>query len=83
MTEIIKFEDWKKLELKVGEVKKIMDTITIKLEDKSYEVNLGLDVKIGDKIVVGVSGDNLIIPCVNGRIPLIPEKDVKVGWRVS
>ncbi|HLC78735.1 MAG TPA: hypothetical protein VJH92_06435 [Candidatus Nanoarchaeia archaeon] len=83
MTEIIKFEDWVKLKLKVGEARKNGDKIVIKLDGKSYEVNLDLDVKKGDKIVVGLNGDGLVIPVIEGRIPLDAGKDSKEGWRVS
>ncbi len=83
MTEIIQFEDWVKLKLKVGEVKKTGEKIVITLDGKSYEVNLDLDVKKGDKIVVGFSGEGLVIPVVEERVPLDPGKDSKEGSRVS
>lgn len=83
MTEIIKYEEWIKLKLKVGEVKKTGEKTVIALDGKSYEVNLDLEVRKGDKIVVGFSGEGLVIPVVDGRIPLDPGKDSKEGWRVS
>ena len=82
MTEIIKFEGWQKLELRVGEVKSIGEKIIISC-NKDFEIKLDLDVKKEDKIVMGILGDGLVIPVVKGNVPLIPEKGAQVGWKVS
>ncbi|MEK6926034.1 MAG: hypothetical protein AABW50_02030 [Nanoarchaeota archaeon] len=82
MTEIIKFEDWVKLDLRIGEVEKI-NPIVISCLGKGYEIELGLAVKKGDKIVVGLSGDNLVIPVVGEDVPLAPGKGAEAGMKVS
>ena len=83
MTEIINFEDWLKFELRIGEVKKIKNQIVINCNNKEFKVSDNLDLKNGDKIVVGINGANLMIPVINENIPLIPEKDAEAGMRVS
>ena len=83
MTEIIQFEDWAKLKLKVGIVKKVGESIVINDGTNDFEIKLDLNVKKGDKIVVGLNGDGLVVPVVNDRIPLDPGQDSKEGSRVS
>lgn len=83
MKEIVKFKDWAKLELRVGEVKEIIkDRIIINCCNKDFEINLNLDVNKGDKIVIGINGDKVIVPVVNNGIPITPEKDAGVGWKI-
>lgn len=80
----IKFEDWIKLKMVVGEVAEI-DRNSIKIfdNDKYYNFNGKLNVKKGDKIIIGLLNENIIIPVVNKEIPLIPEKDIEIGSGVS
>ncbi|MBU0959351.1 MAG: hypothetical protein KKB31_05390 [Nanoarchaeota archaeon] len=83
MTEIVEFKNWAKLELRIGQIKNIDDKITINCGEKDFQINLGLDVNKGDKIVVGIGRGGLVIPVVNDAVPLTPEKDIDVGCRVS
>ena len=80
----IKFEDWIKLKMVVGEVAEI-DRNSIKIfdNDKYYNFNGKLNVKKGDKIIIGLFNENIIIPVVNKEIHLIPEKDIEIGSGVS
>jgi len=84
MTNMIKYEDWAKLELRIGQVIEIEENkIKINCNSKSYSVNLDLNVEIKDKIIVGIEGDQLVIPIIQNSMPLIPDKDIEVGSRVG
>jgi len=83
MTEIIKFEDWVKFELRVGEIKKVGKKVIINYNNRDFEAKLDLDVNKGDQIVVGISRDNLILPVVKDNITLVPEKQAEIGWKIS
>ena len=79
---MITIEEFSKFDFRVGKVKEInKGSIKIILEDKEFNVNLMLDVKEGDKIVVLVNGDNLIIPLADGGV-ISPEKNIKEGSKV-
>lgn len=79
----LKFEDWLKYELRVGEIKFIKGKlIKIDIGNKILETNVKVNVEIGDKIIVGINGDNLVIPLAD-RIVISPEKDIELGSRVS
>lgn len=82
MSEIIKFEDWAKLELVIGIVKKIKDKTIINCGKKDFQINLDLNLKNGEKIVVGIDSDNILIPLVGDNIPIVPEEEIEVGSRV-
>lgn len=81
---MIKIEEFWRIDFKIGEVKAIgKDSIQITCNKRDFIINLSLDVKKGEKIVVIIDGDKLIIPVVNGKIPLVPEKDIEVGSKIS
>lgn len=80
---MIKIEEFWKIDFKVGEVEEISKSnIKIKCDNKTFNVNLKLDVKKKDKIAIIIEGDKLIIPVVNGKTPLVPEKDIEVGSKI-
>lgn len=77
------FEDWIKLDLRIGEIKTIKNRLAkINLGDKEYSIKTSLDLQKGDKIVVGIREGKLIVPNVNNSI-IIPEKDIENGSRVG
>ena len=79
----MKFEDWLKFDLRVGEVKKIKgDNIIINDGSKEHKTKVKFNLKKGDKIIIGVCKEGLVIPKVNDSV-ISPEKDIKVGARVS
>lgn len=82
ITEKIKFEDWAKLEMRVGEIKSIGKNIIINCLNKDFKINFDLDVKEGDKIIIGFIENHLVIPITGENIPLIPDGDIEVGARV-
>ncbi|MEK6918200.1 MAG: hypothetical protein AABW51_04595 [Nanoarchaeota archaeon] len=82
MKEIVKFSDWAKLELRVGEV---VDTKgkTIINCGRNFTTGLKLNISKGDKIVIGLSNGGLIIPLLQSNIIIVPEKDIETGSRVG
>ncbi len=79
---MIKIEEFWKIDFKVGEVKEVGNNNKIKCDNKTFNVNLKLDVNKGEKIAVIIEGDKLIIPVINDSIPLIPEKDAEAGSKI-
>ena len=71
----ITFEDWQKIELKIGEVKEVGNKIKIQCKEKEYLTEVKINVKEGDKIVVGIFNDELVMPLIEGDNPLVSEKD--------
>lgn len=79
----VKFEDWTKLKLLVGEIMDIVEgNIQINIGDRIMEYVRKINAEKGDKIVVGVTGDNLVVPLIKDSF-IVPEKDIEVGSRVS
>lgn len=74
----MKFEDWMKFDLRIG---KVLEG-EIDLGNKKFKFNKKIDVKKGEKIVVGVIGDKVVVPLVGGSV-IIPEKDIELGSRIS
>jgi len=80
---MIKIEEFWGIDFRIGEVKVVSNSnIKIKCNNKNFNVNLKLDVNKGEKIAVIIDGDKLIIPVVNGNVPLVPEKDIEVGSKI-
>ena len=83
MENIINFEDWEKLEMRVGKIKEIeKDKIVISCNGKNYSKKIKLNVDKDDLIVIGFLGDDLIIPLIDGSV-IIPEKDIENGVRIG
>ncbi|MGD9275822.1 MAG: hypothetical protein PVJ67_01470 [Candidatus Pacearchaeota archaeon] len=79
----INFEDWMKVDLIVGEVVEIdEENIKVDVGEKVLELKQKINVKKGKKIIVGIKENNLVVPLVNDSV-ISPEKDVKVGMKVS
>ena len=81
----IKFEDWMKVNLIVGEIVEIKkEIIKINCGDKIRETkNIDLSCKNGDKMIIGILNDRIIIPIINNKVHLIPEKSIEPGSSVS
>jgi len=83
MENIINFEDWAKLEMRVGMIKEIeKGKIVINCNGKNYSKKIKLNVNNSDLIVIGFLGDDIIIPLIEGSV-IIPEKDIEPGCRIS
>ena len=81
---MIKFDEWQKIDFRIGEIIDVNgENIKITCRNKEFFIKLKLDVKKGNKIAVIINNEKLVIPVVNGNIPLIPDKDIEVGSRVS
>jgi len=83
MENIINFEDWVKLEMRVGKIKEIEKSkMVINCNGKDYSKKIKLNANKDDLIIIGFLGDNLIIPLINDSV-IIPEKDIENGARIS
>jgi len=81
---MIKFEDFNKLDLKVGEVVAVRDNQTeINCGEKTLSTKVSFGTNVGDKIIVGAIKDELVIPLVGGKHPLTPDQDMSAGDSVS
>jgi len=81
--ELIKFEDWAKLNFVVAEVESVSKSlIKIRVSNQTFSTSLKLDMHKGDKIVVLLIEDKLVVPLAN-NISISPEKDIENGARVS
>lgn len=79
----ISINDFNKVDLRVGEVKKINGkNILVSCRDKNASLK-NLNVVVGDKIIVGVLEEGLVVPIVNGEIPLVADGNLEVGSKVS
>ena len=77
-------EEFSKINFRVGKVKSVdKNRILIICENKEFSASPGLDVKKGEKIAVIMEGDKIIVPVLNKKIPLAPEKDIELGSRIS
>ena len=83
MTEnIISIEEFQKIELKIGIIQEVSNNIKINCNNKEYITGIKLDVKKGEKIVIGFLQKKLIIPVLEGNNPIVPEKDIENGARI-
>ena len=74
----MEFEDWLKFDLKIG---KVLDK-EIDLGKRKFKFDKKINAKKGDKIVVGVMKDKVVIPFVGGSV-ISPEKDIEIGSKIS
>ena len=80
----MKFEDWLKFDLRVGEIIGIGGgKIKIDLGDREFEKKINIDVKKGEKIIVGLQGNGCVIPLVGGNVLIAPEKNIDNGVRIG
>ena len=76
------FEDWIKFKLVVGEVIGISkNDVRIDIGGEILKTNKKGNLEKGDKIIVCVQQENLIITLIDGSV-IIPEKDIEVGAKV-
>jgi hypothetical protein len=84
MKEIIKIEEFDKLGLKLGEVKNASaKKSVIGCGINEYSGKIDIKLNKGDLIMISDLGDDLIIPVIEGDIPIIAEKPAKSGWMIS
>ena len=77
---MIKYEDFTKLDLRIGEVVSTKnDSIEIDCGGKILKTKISLNTKKGDKIVVGIIENELIIPLSKENNPLTPDQDIEAG----
>ena len=74
----VKFDEWLKFDLRIGEVK----NGKVDIGGREFELTQDVHVEEGDKIVVGVDGDKLVVLVVNSNVLIVPESDVKLGCKV-
>jgi len=78
----LKFEDWMKFKLVIGEVIGISKSnVRIDIGGEILKTNKKGNLEKGDKIIVCLQEENLIIPLTDGSV-IIPEKDIGVGSKV-
>lgn len=78
----LKFEDWMKFKLVIGEVIGISKSnVGIDIGGKILKTNKKGNLEKGDKIIVCVQEENLIIPLTDGSV-IISEKDIEVGSKI-
>lgn len=81
---MMEFDEFKKLDLRIGEVVDVGgDGVRINCGANDAFVKGKLDVSKGDKVVVGTCEDCVVVLVVGGEMPIVPEKDIGVGVRIS
>ncbi len=77
------FEDWMKFNLRVGEIVEVSEgKIKVNIGEKTLELNKSVNAAEGDKIIVGIDKDRLVIPLANNQV-LKTDEDIEVGSRVG
>jgi len=79
----IKFDDWAKLEMQVGEIIIDKSKKKIRIGEKLFDFNFNLALNSGDKIVVGLTKEGIILPVIDEKVLLSPESDIENGSKVS
>jgi len=79
----VTFDDWMKFRLIVGEIIEISKkNVKIDIGGEIFKANKRGDLEKGDRIVVGIENNKLIIPLIEGSV-IIPEKDIEPRCRIS
>jgi hypothetical protein len=78
----IKFGDWLKFELLVAEVLEVGNKIKLDLGNKQVEVKGDYNVVVGDKIVIGLERDKIIVPLAGNSV-IVPEEEIENGSRIG
>ena len=83
MNQQISFEEWQKLDLRVGEIKEVKKDF-LKLTDGNNEFAIkgSFNAQKGDKIVFGL-GNKIVLLVLDGNVLLSPDGDAEPGMRVS
>ncbi|MEK6885838.1 MAG: hypothetical protein AABX17_02640 [Nanoarchaeota archaeon] len=80
---MITIDEFQKIDLRVGEIRALdKGKIKINCLNKEFSGNLKLNAVKGDELIVVFNAGKLVIPVVNGDIPLIPEKKIENGSKV-
>ena len=80
---MINYDEFKKSDLRIEEIIEVKkDEIRIKCGEKSFSFNGKLNVEKGEKIFIVINEDKLIIPHINNS-PIVPEKDINAGTKIS
>jgi hypothetical protein len=79
---MIKFDDFAKLNFRIGLVKLSGKKLKVLLDEKEFDISTEIHVKDGDKIAVGVVEGGIVIPVV-GLSPLTPDADIEAGSKIS
>lgn len=80
---MIKIDDLQKINLIVGEVKKIeQNKVVINNGEKDFEIMENINAKIGDKIIISSTQNKVVILTTENGNVLIPEKGIENGSKV-
>ncbi|MEK6926897.1 MAG: hypothetical protein AABX11_00545 [Nanoarchaeota archaeon] len=80
---MITIDDLNKIEMTVGQISSIeKDKIKIKSKGLEFTTSLKMDVRVNEKIIIAINGNNLLIPMLKNNIPIIPEKDIEAGSKI-
>jgi len=83
-TKEMNIEDFIKIDFRIGEIEEVSKSeFKIRCNDRIFNTKTKLNVKKGEKLAVIIDGDKIVVPVVNGNIPLIPEKSVPNGSKIS
>jgi len=81
---MITIKEFSKIDLRIGEVKETdKEKIKVNIGNQDLTTNSRVAVNKGDKIVVAIQNNQLIIPTINKTIPIAPEKDTPAGTKIS
>ena len=83
MNQQISFEEWQKLDLRVGEIKEVKKDF-LKLTDGNNEfvIKGSFNIKKGDKIVFGL-GNKIVLPILDGNVLLSPDDGAEPGMKIG
>lgn len=80
---MIKIDEFNKTNLRIAKIVSIeKNKIKIKCGNIEQTLIYQLKGKIGDKIMVLIDKDKIMISIVNENIPIIPEKDIETGSKI-
>ena len=80
---MIQIDELKRIDLRIAEIIEIhKDKTVILCDGKYYEKNIKINTKKGDKIVVSLDNEKLIILLADNSL-LAPEKEIKEGSKVE
>ena len=81
---MIEFQDFSKLDLRIGEITSIEGNLAeINCGDKTFSKDINFPLESGDKIVVGILGEKIVVPLTEEKSPLTPDQDIEPGSQIS